>query len=400
MVRQTRVTTHSQRDKNTPAAGTILSCSMNFSSSTRLASLLPIFLFRHKIPKGTAHVLEDCNSKVTFFCQMPEDQPSRAVVNRVKRIAPGARVSGKFGELLPSSDGKHWKQARVFSNVIEATAANKYQVQFDNNMTLECFSNSLRVEGASASTPPDIPPPPTKYHSNNPFEVQCQEDALQQFEADIQEQEEEEHLPTATPEGDEELDTINEDVEQEQEDQVLPGAAENPDPEGRMPGQLPAAVEAVQPDFHSRKRAALEKVHGLIGKEVVIKSGRDEIRWTVVCNHDPPPEDCLAHNESNTPLGLEKFVVSNHQQHEVLSSLFLHLSFIDWKSKVLLLNEAIHRSKAKVKQFSASEFLIGLGLLIGYAEFAQNGKDLFVSQDQKKHTEVEIETWSSLISHP
>jgi hypothetical protein len=165
-------------------------------------------------------------------------------------------------------------------------------------------------------------------------------------------------------------------------------------------GQIPVAVEAVQPGYHSRKRAALEKVHGLIGKEVVIKSGRDEIRWTVVCDHDPPPEDCLAHNESNTPLGLEKFVVSNHQQHEVLSSLFLHLSFIDWKSKVLLLNEAIHRSKAKVKQFSASEFLIGLGLLIGYAEFAQNGKDLFVSQDQKKHTEVEIETWSSLISHP
>jgi len=39
-------------------------------------------------------------------------------------------------------------------------------------------------------------------------------------------------------------------------------------------------------------------------------------------------------------------------------------------------------------------------LLIRSAEFAQNGKDLFVSQDQKKHTEVEIETWSSLISHP
>jgi hypothetical protein len=65
-----------------------------------------------------------------------------------------------------------------------------------------------------------------------------------------------------------------------------------------------------------------------------------------------------------------------------------------------LLNEAIQCSKAKVKQFSASEFLIGLGLFIGCAEFAQNGKDLFVSQDQKKYAEVEIETWSSLIPHP
>jgi len=133
---------------------------------------------------------------------------------------------------------------------------------------------------------------------------------------------------------------------------VVPGATENPDPEGRMPGQVPATVEAVQPDYHSRKREALEKVRGLSGKEVLIKSGRDKIRWKVVCNHDLQPEDCLAHNENNTHLGLKNF------------------------------------SKAKVKQLSASEFLIGLGLLIRSAEFAQNGKDLFVSQDQMKHAEV------------
>ncbi len=91
---------------------------------------------------------------------------------------------------------------------------------------MECFSNSLCVEGASPSTPPDIPPPPAQDHRNNPFEVQCQEHALQQFEADIQEEEEEEHLPTATPEGDEELDAINEDVEKEHEEQVVPGRDE------------------------------------------------------------------------------------------------------------------------------------------------------------------------------
>jgi hypothetical protein len=98
---------------------------------------------------------------------------------------------------------------------------------------------------------------------------------------------------------------------------VVPGATENPDPEGRMPGQVPATVEAVQPDYHSRKREALEKVRGLSGKEVLIKSGRDKIRWKVVCNHDLQPEDCLAHNENNTHLGLKNFVVSNHQPHEV-----------------------------------------------------------------------------------
>jgi hypothetical protein len=57
--------------------------------------------------------------------------------------------------------------------------------------------------------------------------------------------------------------------------------------------------------------------------------------------------------------------------------------------------------KAKVKLFSAQEFLIGLGLLIGAAEsaFAQQGKDLFISQDQK-NCSGDVENWSSLIPHP
>jgi len=83
----------------------------------------------------------------------------------------------------------------------------------------------------------------------------------------------------------------------------VPVVPENPDPEGWMPGQLPAAAESVQPDYHSRKRATLEKVGDLVGKEVIIKSGRDKIRWTLECNHDPPPEECLAHNKNNFPLG-------------------------------------------------------------------------------------------------
>lgn len=53
-----------------------------------------------------------------------------------------------------------------------------------------------------------------------------------------------------------------------------------------------------------------------------------------------------------------------------------------------------------MKVFSAQEFLIGLGLLIGAAEFAQQGKDLFISQDQKKSCDGDVENWSSLIPHP
>ena len=325
---------------------------------------------------------------------MSEDPPSRAVVNRVKRIAPGARVSGKFGDFIVSTDGKRRKRARVFGHVIEAAAANKYRVLFDNNITLECFSNSLRVESASSSVPPDVPPPPPQDHSDNPFEQQRAEAAREQFEADCQEQEEEEHLPSSSPEAEDEAGEENA-AEEEQG-----GSQENPDPEGLMPGQLPGATEAVQPDYQSRKRAAIIKIKELVGKDVIIKSGRDQICWTVESEHDPPPEDCLSHTQPGMPLGLTDFIVSEYRQDEVLCCLFLHLSFKDWKTKVLLLNEAIKHSKAKVKAFTAQEFLIGLGLLIGSAEFAQQGKDLFVSRDQKKCGGGDIEIWSSLIPHP
>ena len=135
-----------------------------------------------------------------------------AVVSHMKQIAPGSHVLGKFGDFLPSNDDKHQKQARMCGNVLEAIAMNKYQVLFDNSTTLECNSNSLLVEAASSSLPPDIPSPPTQDHSNKPLEVQCQEEAQQQIEADIQEQDEEEHLPTMTPKAEEEVDSMNEDV--------------------------------------------------------------------------------------------------------------------------------------------------------------------------------------------
>jgi hypothetical protein len=98
------------------------------------------------------------------------------------------------------------------------------------------------------------------------------------------------------------------------------------------------------------------------------------------------------------PLGLIDFILSSYRQDEVLCQLFLHLSF--WKAKVSLLNETVRHLKVKVKIFSAQKFLIGLGLLIGAAEFAQKGKDLFISQDQKKSCGGDIENRSLLIPHP
>jgi hypothetical protein len=59
---------------------------------------------------------------------MSEDLPSCAVVNRVKHIAPGACVPGKFGDFIAFTNGKWWKHARIFRHVIEAAIANKYRL--------------------------------------------------------------------------------------------------------------------------------------------------------------------------------------------------------------------------------------------------------------------------------
>ncbi len=66
---------------------------------------------------------------------MSEGQPSHAVVYRVKHFAPGAYVSGKFGDFITATDGKRQKQARIYLHVIEAAAANKCWVVFDSNTT-------------------------------------------------------------------------------------------------------------------------------------------------------------------------------------------------------------------------------------------------------------------------
>jgi hypothetical protein len=133
------------------------------------------FLPHDKTPQNTALILADGIGKFICLKVMSEDQPSHAVINRVKSIAPSARVSGKFDDFISSSNGKRRKRARIYGHMIEAVAANKYWVIFDNNTTFECFSNSLSVESASASVPPDVPPPSSQDRSKNPFVQQRDE---------------------------------------------------------------------------------------------------------------------------------------------------------------------------------------------------------------------------------
>jgi hypothetical protein len=80
---------------------------------------------------------------------------------RVKCLDVNFCFSGKLGDLLPNEDGnRRCKHAGLFETVISAIDYNCYHVLFDNNEVNECYLNRLRVEAATASQPPDLPPLP------------------------------------------------------------------------------------------------------------------------------------------------------------------------------------------------------------------------------------------------
>ncbi len=76
--------------------------------------------------------------------------------------------------------------------------------------------------------------------------------------------------------------------------------------------------------------------------------------------------------------------LSGHKKSEVLVNIFLQAFFLNWKSKVDKMDRAVESAMCKCKKFSYEEFLLGLGLMIGAAEFSQNGVDLFGGKKVKK----------------
>jgi hypothetical protein len=116
--------------------------------------------------------------------------------------------------------------------------------------------------------------------------------------------------------------------------------------------------------------------------------------WTIIASHDPPkmiPEK--EHNE----YGLKGFKGENFKRSEVLCSVFLTLLFKDWRKKVEKLNVAVAASKAKCRPLTEEEFLIGLAILVGAAEFAKRGSDLFSVEDYfMEEGDDDYEKWPSL----
>ncbi len=78
-------------------------------------------------------------------------------VRQPKRLLTGARISGPFGEFFDNPDPniRRRKRQRIYGTVTGACGERKYTIKFDCGKILECFSNTLRLENATASLPPE-----------------------------------------------------------------------------------------------------------------------------------------------------------------------------------------------------------------------------------------------------
>jgi hypothetical protein len=257
-------------------------------------------------------LLLQCTSHFSFFFMS-----AVAESHAPKRLLTGCHVSGTFGELIPNPDPtkRQGVRKRLFGNVICANGHGKYRIAFDEGSTMECFLNRLRAESSFSSVPPEvIPPQVDAVNANLPPRAQAdiEEEADGIIESIEDSHEEEEHV-LPTPELDEGKDGTEEDDAVENQGQH--------DPEGQMPGQLPAAVMQVKEvrTYAQCKERAKDHIHQLLGQEVEIHQCNQCIRWQVV-------EESIADVEDDTTtLGLRDISVIQACKDEAIGKLFLHL---------------------------------------------------------------------------
>ncbi len=320
-----------------------------------------------------------------------------------KRLCPNQRVSGSVGEFI-EGPSKRCRRQCLFGHVIRAVGEKKYLVRFDNWEEKECSSNILKVESMAASLPPDVPLPVPQ----NVREEAMLDAVIGEVEQDADEGED---LPATRPEEDE-VEEEDSEPEATMHDEPMPAEqqaeeanatnAEQPnDEEGRMPGQLPTAEQSTVKDYHSIKKSAKEKIAGLAGHEVTVGTrSSGTMTWKVVPTYEPPDESLLHDIKPKEEFGIKNFLSANYKRSTVLAEIFLSLMFLDWKSKVAKMNDAVEKERCKCRKFTPEEFLIGLALIIGAADFSQKGVDLFGSKDTGEDEEEDDMLWNSISASP
>jgi hypothetical protein len=345
---------------------------------------------------------------------------------RAKRLEAGCRVSGSFGDYVPNPNPNIKRRIRMklYGTIVRAVDKKQYEVLWDNNKTAVVFANSLAKETSFASLPPSSIPLRRQDNPEMPPTGQEAADAEEEEIIDSQrDQEATEHLPFAgQPVGgcfssDEEDEPMEEasvgespavggqvegggGVESSSRPRKRQAQAAVDDPEGRMPGQLPTA-EALPKDYTQRKSDAVSLVKSMLGREVVIKHKAKSMKWLVVEPFDV--EDNNNNNIAPAPVGLKHFKSTDYPKETVFAELFLHLAFADWRVSLSKINDAVaehnnnNPAKKKVRPFSEQEFLSGLGVFIGAAEFGIQGMNLWREGDQVGQ---EVEEWQSMVPHP
>ena len=184
-------------------------------------------------------------------------------------------------------------------------------IAFNLMIILECFSNRLGMECASASIPPDALPLQVDVVGTN-LPPHAQEDVEADQEQIIESlkdsHEEEEHiLPPAH--GDSDSSTVDPDV---------PEGSGEVDPKGQMPGQLPAAATQVEEvrSYAQCKEQAKESICQLLEQEVVIHKHNQSVKWEVIQESVTEIEDEVL------SLGLKDTSVLNLPRGEATGKLF------------------------------------------------------------------------------
>jgi hypothetical protein len=150
------------------------------------------------------------------------------------------------------------------------------------------------------------------------------------------------------------------------EEEVNPGAF-NPDTSNPVVDNDNNATR----DYVTVKWLAKERIAALVGTTLTIAAARgNSIAWNVVDKHVPPEERIVeAGFDQKKQYGLKYYDVRQYKKSEVLAHMFLWLSNINWKEKVDIISKDIITSRKNIKKFTCEEFLVGLGLLVGAAEF-------------------------------
>jgi hypothetical protein len=216
---------------------------------------------------------------------------------------------------------------------------------------MECFLNRLCAESSFSSVPPNvIPPQVDAVNANLPPQAQAdikeETDRISECIEDSHEEEEEHILPSP------ELDKGNNDTE---EDDAVENQGRH-DPEGQMPGQLPAAVTQVKEvrTYAQCKERAKDHIHQLLGQEVEICQRNQCIRWWGV-------EESVADvNDDTTMLRLRDLSVLQASKDEAVGKLFFHLLSPRWQDKLEKMNDAVDKRNSSERGTKIRPFILNL----------------------------------------